>query len=95
MTTELTRLTLPKPELLLSDVPASLGMYCPASSSAQLMRSTLMRAAKGLEIPFVTRVCHSTAAYPATRDVDMLVPESNIQLGSVEAPVCRIYGCVA
>jgi len=41
------------------------------------------------------KVCHSTAAYPATRDVDMLVPESNIQLGSVEAPVCRIYGCVA
>src|SRR5207248_1527276 len=62
-TTELARLTLPKPELL-GDVPASLGMYCPASSSAQLMRSALMRAAEGLEIPFATSVCHSTAAYP-------------------------------
>ena len=47
-----------------------------------------MRAAEGLEIPFVTR----SRGLPQHRRVlcdegmDVLVPESNIQLGSVEAP---------
>jgi hypothetical protein len=65
ITTELARLTLPRPELLLGDEPPSPRMCCPASSSAPLMRGALMRTGEGLEIPLTTRVCRSTAAHPA------------------------------
>ena len=45
-----------------------------------------MRPAEGREALFVTRVCRSTAAHPATRGVDMPILESNIQSASVEVP---------
>src|SRR5947209_7996820 len=64
MITEPARSTRPNPELLFGEGPASVGEYCPVSSSAPLTSSALISAALGVETPFLTSVSRSTAAQP-------------------------------
>src|SRR5450432_18458 len=80
------RLTRPQPDDMLGDVPASVGLYCPGTVTAPLIRIALMTAALGVGMPFFTSVSRTTATQPATSGVAMLVPPSKKKAGSVDTP---------